>query len=133
MITVAQVDKVLRESRRNNHLVASRLQQIDPGTDVSDNFPSNQAGKWIGYTERTMIYLFFLSGQYTAIAAVMALKTAFRFNDLKDDNDSHRSEYIMIGTFVSFFITIIIATVVRHIITDHHFGSVTSALFDSLL
>ncbi|WP_261865828.1 DUF3307 domain-containing protein [Pectobacterium carotovorum] len=131
--TSLQVDKVLNESKQNNTLVASRLLQHDPGTDVSENFPSNQAGKWIGYTERTMIFFFFLSGQYTAIAAVVALKTAFRFNDLKDDNDSHRSEYIMIGTFVSFFITVATAALIRHVLTGHSFGQVSSVWLKSML
>ena len=131
--TAPQVDRVLNETQKNNKLVASRLKLHDSGTNVSENFPSNRAGKWIGYTERTMIFLFFLSGQYTAIAAVMALKTAFRFNDLKDDNDSHRSEYIMIGTFVSFFITIATAALVRHVLISHHFGQVTSALLKNVI
>lgn len=86
-------------------------------------FDSNGAGKWIGYIERVMIFVFFIFNQPAAIAGIMAIKTAFRFNDLKDDNDSARSEYIMIGTFLSFFITMIIAATAKFSIESIWDGS----------
>lgn len=93
--------------------------------EVSSNsaFDSNGAGKWIGYIERVMIFVFFIFNQPAAIAGIMAIKTAFRFNDLKDDNDSARSEYIMIGTFLSFFITMIIAATAKFSIESIWDGS----------
>ncbi|WP_264373530.1 DUF3307 domain-containing protein [Pseudomonas sp. IAC-BECa141] len=86
-------------------------------------FDSNGAGKWIGYIERVMIFVFFIFNQPAAIAGIMAIKTAFRFNDLKDDNDSARSEYIMIGTFLSFFITMIVAATAKFSIESIWDGS----------
>lgn len=94
--------------------------------DVSGVFPTNNAGKWIGYIERLMIFIFYLSGQFTAIAAVMAIKTAFRFNDLKDDNDSQRSEYIMLGTFSSLFITIVVSVCIKHFMDVNNFKEIIS-------
>jgi hypothetical protein len=96
--------------------------------EVSSNgaFDSNGAGKWIGYIERVMIFVFFIFNQPAAIAGIMAIKTAFRFNDLKDDNDSARSEYIMIGTFLSFFITIVIAATAKFSIESIWDGSQVS-------
>jgi len=93
--------------------------------EVSSNraFDSNGAGKWIGYIERVMIFVFFIFNQPAAIAGIMAIKTAFRFNDLKDDNDSARSEYIMIGTFLSFFITMIVAATAKFSIESIWDGS----------
>lgn len=133
MLNAAKVDTVLLKSQYNTNLIARELRNRTPNTDVSGNFPSNQAGKWIGYIERVMIFLFFIVGQYAAIAAVMAIKTAFRFNDLKDDNDSHRSEYIMIGTFVSFFITMMTAVVVRQILVGHGFSQAAAGLLTRFL
>lgn len=133
ILSAAKLNEVLIKSQFNNALVAEELRSRTPDTDVSRNFPSNQAGKWIGYIERVMIFLFFIVGQYAAIAAVMAIKTAFRFNDLKDDNDSHRSEYIMIGTFVSFFITMMTAVVVRQILVGHEFSHAAIQLLSNLL
>lgn len=128
-----QVDALLRESQQNQQRVADSLLNNPPQTNVAQNFPSNQAGKWIGYIERVMIFLFFILGQYSAIAAVMAIKTAFRFNDLKDDNDSHRSEYIMIGTFISFFITLLTAVLVRHLLSSHDFNHAAAGWLSQLL
>lgn len=132
-LSAAKVDTVLLKSQYNIDLIARELLNRPPNTDVSHNFPSNQAGKWIGYIERVMIFLFFIVGQYAAIAAVMAIKTAFRFNDLKDDNDSHRSEYIMIGTFISFFITMMTAVVVHKILIGHGFSHAATQLLTNLL
>ncbi|KQN55655.1 hypothetical protein [Erwinia sp. Leaf53] len=128
-----QVDVLLQESQQNQQRVADSLLKNPPQTNVAQNFPSNQAGKWIGYIERVMIFLFFILGQYSAIAAVMAIKTAFRFNDLKDDNDSHRSEYIMIGTFISFFITLLTAVLVQHLLTRHDFNAAAAGWLSQLL
>lgn len=103
--------------------------------EVSSNraFDSNGAGKWIGYIERIMIFVFFVFNQPAAIAGIMAIKTAFRFNDLKDDNDSARSEYIMIGTFLSFFITMIIAATAKFSIESIWDGSQVKVMdFDIL-
>lgn len=103
----------------------SKKEQLS--VDVENVFITNNGGKWIGYIERIMIFTLYLLGQFTAIAAVMAIKTAFRFNDLKDDNDSQRSEYIMLGTFSSLFITILVAVLVKHFLSIHHFSEVITA------
>lgn len=94
--------------------------------NVSNIFSTNKAGKWIGYIERLMIFIFYLLGQFTAIAAVMAIKTAFRFNDLKDDNDSQRSEYIMLGTFSSLFVTIMVSVCVKYFMDIERFKGIIS-------
>jgi hypothetical protein len=102
---------VLGDSKIKAESVIAHLEAQNLDVDSQRAFLSNDAGKWIGYIERSMIFMFFIFNQAAAIAVIMAIKTAFRFNDLKDDNDSARSEYIMIGTFLSFFITMIVAGV----------------------
>lgn len=113
---------------RAEHIV-SEIQNIDVSIETADAFSSNKGGMWIGYVERIMIFSFFMFGQFTAIAAMMAIKTAFRFNDLKDDNDSHRSEYIMLGTFISLFMTFLISLVIKHYIS----AKALTAYIDSLI
>lgn len=122
----ADVEHKINLFKRNTDVITKRLSNMKEvlQVDVSGIFQTNNAGKWIGYIERLMIFLFYLSGQFTAIAAVMAIKTAFRFNDLKDDNDSQRSEYIMLGTFASLFITIIISVCVKHFMDINHFKEI---------
>ncbi len=112
-----KVNTVFTEYRSRAEFIVKEIANIDVSIETSEAFSSNKGGQWIGYVERVMIFTFFMFGQFTAIAAMMAIKTAFRFNDLKDDNDSHRSEYIMIGTFISLFTTFLISLITKHFIS----------------
>lgn len=120
----SDVDSKVELYIKNANIIADSLEENKDGlsVDVENVFSTNNGGKWIGYTERVMIFSLYLLGQFTAIAAVMAIKTAFRFNDLKDDNDSQRSEYIMLGTFSSLFVTIIVSVLVKHFVHIPHFS-----------
>lgn len=66
------------------------------------------AGKWIGRLERVLILTFILIEQFEAIGFLLAAKSVFRFGDLKDESDRKRTEYILIGTLISFTFTIAI-------------------------
>ncbi len=66
------------------------------------------AGKWIGRLERVLILTFILIRQFEAIGFLLAAKSVFRFGDLKDESDRKRTEYILIGTLISFTFTIAI-------------------------
>ncbi|MGR7122268.1 DUF3307 domain-containing protein [Klebsiella aerogenes] len=112
-----KVNTAFTEYKTRAELIVRELPNIDVSIETSEAFSSNKGGQWIGYVERVMIFTFFLFGQFTAIAAIMAIKTAFRFNDLKDDNDSHRSEYIMLGTFISLFATFLISLIIKHFVS----------------
>jgi len=71
------------------------------------------AGKWIGRLERILVLTFILIQQFEAIGFLIAAKSVFRFGDLRDESDRKRTEYILIGTLVSFTITIGIGLVVK--------------------
>lgn len=64
------------------------------------------AGKWIGMLERTLILTFVIAGKMTAIGFLLAAKSVFRFGDLKDATDHKKTEYIIIGTLLSFVVAI---------------------------
>ncbi|MDQ2131564.1 DUF3307 domain-containing protein [Leclercia adecarboxylata] len=81
--------------------------------DIKSILKVNNAGRVIGYVERLIIFLFLILGSVTAVVAVLAMKTALRFSDLKDDNDSGKAEYIMIGTFFSLLVTVLISIITR--------------------
>lgn len=65
------------------------------------------AGKWIGIIERFLILSFVLMNQWTPIGFLLAAKSVFRFGDLKGKEDQKKTEYILIGTLLSFSIAII--------------------------
>lgn len=69
-----------------------------------DNLPN--AGMWIGIIERLLILVFVLGGVVEAVGFLLAAKSVFRFGDLNNPNDRMRTEYVLIGTLLSFGIAI---------------------------
>ena len=70
------------------------------------------AGKWIGILERLFVFFFVISGNWEGIGFLLAAKSVFRFGDLKDSKDRKLTEYILIGTLLSFGIAIAIGKIV---------------------
>ncbi|GAA5523016.1 DUF3307 domain-containing protein [Aliifodinibius salicampi] len=77
--------------------------------DRADELPN--AGAWIGYLERLLIFLFILVGEYAAIGLLIAAKSILRFRD--DEKQRLTTEYILLGTLLSFTIAILIGMGVR--------------------
>ncbi len=65
------------------------------------------AGKYIGIIERIFVLVFILLDKWEAIGLLIAAKSVFRFNDLKESNSRKLTEYILIGTLLSFGIAMI--------------------------
>ncbi len=59
-------------------------------------------GKLIGYLERSLIFLFILTGQPGGIGFLIAAKSILRFGEIKDQQNRMEAEYIIIGTLMSF-------------------------------
>lgn len=76
------------------------------------NIPSLQglpnAGKWIGYLERILILVFIFTNNIEGIGFLLAAKSIFRFGELNKSKDIKVTEYVLIGTFLSFTIAILI-------------------------
>jgi hypothetical protein len=66
----------------------------------------NNAGKYIGMLERLFVFTFVITGNWEAIGFLLAAKSVFRFGDLKESKDRKLTEYILIGTLLSFGIAI---------------------------
>ncbi|MEL6917365.1 MAG: DUF3307 domain-containing protein [Bacteroidota bacterium] len=65
------------------------------------------AGKYIGIIERLFVLVFIILGRWEAIGLLIAAKSVFRFNDLKETNNRKLTEYILIGTLTSFGLAIL--------------------------
>jgi len=72
-----------------------------------------KAGLWIGILERTLIYIFVLSGNVMAIAFLITAKTIFRFGEIKDHSRRKEAEYILIGTLFSFSLALLVAYLIQ--------------------
>ncbi|MUH71231.1 DUF3307 domain-containing protein [Psychrosphaera haliotis] len=66
------------------------------------------AGAWIGYLERCLTISFIFMGQFAGTAFLVAAKTIFRFGDLTKNNDMKLTEYMMLGTLLSYSIAIFV-------------------------
>ncbi len=64
-----------------------------------------QAGKYIGMLERILVMIFILTGRYETIGLLIAAKSILRFSESKARK---HTEYVLIGTMLSFAITLIV-------------------------
>jgi hypothetical protein len=64
------------------------------------------AGKYIGILERLFVFFFIMTGYFASIGFLMAAKSIFRFGDLTKSNDRKLTEYVLIGTLMSFGLAI---------------------------
>ncbi|UPK69269.1 DUF3307 domain-containing protein [Chitinophaga filiformis] len=78
----------------------------DPGQPISAIESLKDAGEWIGFLERLMILTFILMGKWEGVGFLLAAKSVFRFGDLKEPKETKLTEYVVIGTFLSFFLAI---------------------------
>lgn len=74
------------------------------------------AGKWIGYLERILILTFIYTNNVEGVGFLLAAKSVFRFGELNRAKDLKITEYVLIGTFASFAIAILIGFAVKWII-----------------
>ena len=81
-----------------------------------DNSLQN-AGNVIGILERLFVFYFVVNGNYDAIGFLLAAKSIFRFGDLKEAKDRKLTEYVLIGTLLSFGLAFVTALLVNFILS----------------
>lgn len=74
------------------------------------------AGKYIGILERLFVFGFIIIGQWQAIGLLIAAKSVFRFGDLSRAKNRKLTEYILIGTLLSFGLAICIGLAFKQIV-----------------
>ena len=70
----------------------------------------DQAGKYIGMLERTLVLIFILTNRYETIGLLIAAKSILRFSESKARK---HTEYVLIGTMLSFSITLIVGLAIK--------------------
>lgn len=73
------------------------------------------AGNMIGVMERFLIITFIITANISAIGFLLAAKSVFRFGDLQEAKAHEKTEYIIIGTFLSFSIAITIGLIYKYV------------------
>lgn len=76
----------------------------------------SEAGKWIGIFERILILTFVVTEHYEGIGFLIAAKSILRFNDLKENDNRRETEYVLIGTLMSFSASIFVGLVMKYLL-----------------
>lgn len=79
-----------------------------PDTQAGDDTASLQsAGQYIGILERLLVFVFMTTNEWQAVGFLLAAKSVFRFGNLQEAKDRKLTEYILIGTLLSFGIAVL--------------------------
>lgn len=74
---------------------------------TSGNESLEDAGRYIGMLERLLVFIFIITNHWEAVGFLITAKSVFRFGDLKESKHRKLTEYILIGTLISFGIAIL--------------------------
>lgn len=96
------------------YLIKFAIQKLQISTNQENNVARNikieNGGKYIGIFERIIILTFVLLGKYEAIGFLITGKSIIRFADRDSDL---RSEYVLVGTMMSYAISILLGVGVK--------------------
>lgn len=84
-----------------------------PDSGKENSLPN--AGRVIGNVERMLILVFVMLGQYEAIGFLLAAKSLLRFRE----TDTVKSEYVLVGTLLSFGIAILMGVAMKLVIESN--------------
>ncbi len=71
------------------------------------------AGKYIGILERVLVFTFVILDHWEAVGFLITAKSVFRFGDLKESKQRKLTEYVLIGTLISFGIAILVGLIFK--------------------
>ena len=72
------------------------------------------AGKYIGILERVLVFVFVILNHWEAVGFLITAKSVFRFGDLRESKERKLTEYILIGTLISFGIAILVGLIFQY-------------------
>lgn len=75
------------------------------------------AGAYIGMLERLFVFTFIIIGYWEGIGFLLAAKSVFRFGDLSKAKGRKLTEYILIGTLISFGLAILLGISYQYMLT----------------
>jgi len=108
LIITAAVFLTIPASSIIQHLMSRWSDSIEDAQSES----LKDAGKYIGILERLFIFGSVLSGFWQTVGFLIAAKSVFRFGDLTKARNRKLTEYILIGTLLSFGIAMATAILV---------------------
>ncbi|WP_394974916.1 DUF3307 domain-containing protein [uncultured Croceitalea sp.] len=98
-------------------LLAPYIDELVKDQDEGEGTSLKNAGRYIGMLERIFVFVFILLGQWSAIGLLITAKSVFRFGDLNKGKNRKLTEYVLIGTLLSFGLAILAGLAYNHLIT----------------
>lgn len=83
-----------------------------------DSTSLKNAGRYIGMLERTFVFAFIILNQWAAIGLLITAKSVFRFGDLNKGKNRKLTEYVLIGTLLSFGLAILAGMTYNYLATS---------------
>lgn len=97
-------------------LVKMLITSWTPETPEKDKMQTESlanAGKYIGILERILVLIFIYVDHWEGVGFMIAAKSVFRFSDLAQARQRKLTEYVLIGTLLSFGIAVITGIIVK--------------------
>ncbi|WP_317131304.1 hypothetical protein [Polaribacter sp. IC073] len=92
------------------------ITQWNPESKKENDDSLAKAGRYIGILERLFVFIFVITNHWEAIGFLLAAKSVFRFGDLTSSKDRKLTEYILIGTLLSFGLAILIGILYSYVV-----------------
>lgn len=86
----------------------------EDGKEVEESLEN--AGKYIGILERLFIFALVLMNQPLGVGLLITAKSVFRYNDLTRAKDRQLTEYVLIGSMLSFGLAILAGICYKYLI-----------------
>lgn len=85
-------------------------------SDLKERDSLKDAGIYIGVLERILVFTFVIFDQFQAMGFLIAAKSILRFSNKDDTNPRKQTEYVLIGTLISFTIALFVGLGVKHVL-----------------
>lgn len=73
----------------------------------------SSAGKYIGILERSLVFTFIVVNHWEGVGFMVAAKSVFRFSDLAQAKQRKLTEYVLIGTLLSFGMAVLTGILIK--------------------
>ncbi|WP_267403221.1 MULTISPECIES: DUF3307 domain-containing protein [unclassified Chryseobacterium] len=92
------------------------LSSWTPAPETENNVETeslSSAGKYIGILERLLVFTFIMVNHWEGVGFMIAAKSVFRFSDLAQAKQRKLTEYVLIGTLLSFGMAVLTGILIK--------------------
>ena len=97
-------------------VIKTLLSSWTPVPETQSNIQTeslSSAGKYIGILERLLVFTFILVNHWEGVGFMVAAKSVFRFSDLAQAKQRKLTEYVLIGTLLSFGMAVLTGILIK--------------------